>query len=62
MSGGRLTAMNSDTIILLIVALASLAALAETLWGVFRDRPATQGPPRSHEVDRQFAPPSSWAA
>ena len=54
--------MNSDTIILLIVALATLAALAETLWGVLRDRPATQGPPRSHEVDPQFAPPSSWAA
>jgi len=54
--------MNSDTIILLIVALASLAALAETLWSVFRERPAAQGPPRSHEVDRQFAPPSSWAA
>lgn len=55
--------MNTDTIILLIVALASLAALVETLWGVFRERPsAAQGPPRSHEVDRQFAPPSSWAA
>ncbi len=41
MSGGRLTAMNTDTIILLVVALASLAALAETLRG-----PSATGRPR----------------
>ena len=54
--------MNSDTIILLIVALASLLALAETLREAFHDGPAAQAPPRSHQDDRQFAPPSSWAA
>jgi len=57
---GRLSAMNTDTIILLIVALASLLALAETLREAFHDGPAT--PPRSHEEDPRFAPPSSWAA
>lgn len=54
--------MNTDTIILLIVALASLAALAETLREAFHDGPASQPPPRSHQQDRNFAPPSSWAA
>ena len=54
--------MNTETIILLIIALAFLAALAETLREAFHDGPATQGPPRSHQDDRQFAPPSSWAA
>ena len=54
--------MTTATIILLIVALASLAALAETLREAFHDGPAAQGPPRSHQDDPQFAPPSSWAA
>jgi hypothetical protein len=58
----RISAMNTETIILLIVALASLAALAETLREVFHDGPAAQDPPRSHHVDSQLAPPSSWAA
>ena len=52
--------MSTDTIILLIVALASLLALAETLREAFHDGPTT--PPRSHEEDPRFAPPSSWAA
>ena len=52
--------MNTDTSLLLIVALASLLALAETLREAFHDGPAT--PPRSHEEDPRFAPPSSWAA
>ena len=59
---GRLSAMTTATIILLIIAFASLAALAETVREAFHDGPAAQGPPRSHEDDRQFAPPSSWAA
>ena len=54
--------MTTETIIILIVALASLAALAETLREAFHDGPALQGPPRSHQDDQQFAPPSSWAA
>ena len=59
---GRISAMTTETIILLIAALASLAALAETVREAFHDGPAAQGPPRSHHDDRQFAPPSSWAA
>ena len=62
LDGDRISAMNTETIILLIIALAFLAALAETLREAFHDGPATQGPPRSHQDDRQFAPPSSWAA
>jgi len=54
--------MNTETIILLIIALAFLAALFETLREAFHDGPAAQGPPRSHETDRRFAPPSTWAA
>ena len=54
--------MNTETLILLIVALAVLAVLAETLREAFHDGPAAQGPPRSHEEDSRFAPPSSRAA
>jgi hypothetical protein len=58
----RLTAMSTTTIIVLIAALVSLAALVETLREAFHDGPASQDPPRSHQQDRDFAPPSSWAA
>ena len=54
--------MTNDTVILLIVALATLMVLAETLREAFHDGPAAQGPPRSHEEDARFAPPSSRAA
>jgi len=54
--------MSTTTIIVLIAALVSLAALVETLREAFHDGPASQDPPRSHQQDRDFAPPSSWAA
>ena len=54
--------MNTETWTLLIVALASLLILAETLREAFRDGPSAQKPPRSHEEDQRFSPPSSWAA
>ena len=59
---GRLSAMNTETIILLVIALGFVLALVESLREAFHDGPAAQAPPRSHEQDRQFAPPSSWAA
>jgi hypothetical protein len=54
--------MNNDTIIVLIIALGTLLVLAETLREAFHDGPAPQGPPRSHEEDWRFAPPSSHVA
>jgi len=54
--------MNTDAIIFVIVALVALAVLAETVREAFHDGPAAQGPPRSHEEDPRFAPPSSRAA
>ena len=50
------------TVLILIVALAAFAVLAETLREAFHDGPAPQGPPRSHEEDRRFQPPASRAA
>jgi hypothetical protein len=51
-----------DIALIIIVTLAVIAVLAESLREAFHDGPAAQAPPRSHEQDRQFAPPSSWAA
>ena len=47
------------TFLLLLVALAAAAAIAETLREAFHDGPARQGPPRSHEDDTRFLPPGA---
>lgn len=54
--------MSNETIFILIVALATLMVLAETLREAFHDGPAAQGPPRSHREDERFAPPSRPAS
>lgn len=46
------------TALVLIAVLALLAVVGETLREVFRDGPSSHRPPRSHEGDRQFLPPS----
>ena len=61
--------MNTETIILLIVALASLLALAETLRETFHDGPATQrrpAPTRRTRASRRrprgpLRPPATYA-
>ena len=47
------------TALILIVALAVAAVIAETLREAFHDGPAPQGPPRSHEDDARFLPPGA---
>ena len=47
------------TVLILIVALAVAAVIAETLREAFHDGPAPQGPPRSHQDDAGFLPPGA---
>jgi hypothetical protein len=49
--------MNTDTIWLLIITVATLAVIIETLREAFHDGPSPQGPPRSHHEDTRFQPP-----
>ena len=51
-----------DIAIIVIVTLAVIAVLAESLREAFHDGPAAQGPPRSHVEDERFLPPTSHAA
>jgi hypothetical protein len=45
--------------LILIVAIASLAVIVESLREAFHDGPAPQGPPRSHRSDADFLPPGT---
>jgi hypothetical protein len=60
--GSRLSAMTTATVLILIVALAVAAIIAETLREAFHDGPAPQGPPRSHPDDARFLPPGARAS
>lgn len=45
------------TLLILIVALAAAAVIAETLREAFHDGPRRQSPPRSHYEDPRFCSP-----
>lgn len=51
-----ITAMT--TIILILIALAFVATIAEMLREVFQDRPSSV--PRSHREDPGFRSPAAW--
>jgi hypothetical protein len=52
-----ITAMT--TIILIAIALAFVAVIAEMLREVFQDRPTSA--PRSHREDPTFRSPAAWS-